>query len=174
MADVKTLGFCHLSSDIRHSGCVFQHPVRAGCGGCKATNVNRRSSVLHGLRDLGGHETVAPGGSLVSEDRRSRQATLSRVRQHVAGRLHGRPGDQPGASDGHRPRGTATDDSTRPARNRMTGLCTGSRGTAKPHPGDQGDQVGHGQRTGPGWRSASTLTACRGVVLDLVKWRSVI
>src|SRR5436190_23827263 len=28
MADVKTLGFCHLPSDIRHSGCVFQHPAR--------------------------------------------------------------------------------------------------------------------------------------------------
>jgi len=27
MADVKTLRFCHLRSDIRHSGCVFQHPV---------------------------------------------------------------------------------------------------------------------------------------------------
>jgi hypothetical protein len=28
MADVKTLGFCHLPSDIRHSGCVFQHPAK--------------------------------------------------------------------------------------------------------------------------------------------------
>src|SRR5436190_20324137 len=52
MADVKTLGFCHLPSDIRHSGCVFQHPAWSGpsrkleAGSWKRSGAFRREPTL--------------------------------------------------------------------------------------------------------------------------------